>query len=143
MSPEELEPKQGISRRKMLKRIGAGAAIAWTAPIITSIKTPSFAASPGCPGGGLGCQAPGDPCSGQVPCGNQGCFCNQNVTDGAPNGGFCCTVPTDCTNLDCRNNSDCPSGQVCQATCCPNPKCFVVCTSGTRVPGGSHKSAGR
>jgi hypothetical protein len=33
----------GISRRKMLKRIGAGAAVAWTAPILTSVQTPAFA----------------------------------------------------------------------------------------------------
>jgi hypothetical protein len=112
----------GISRRKMLKRIGAGAAIAWTAPILTSVSSPAFA--------DVYCAAPGDPCGGQVPCGTQGCFCNQNVTNGVPNGKFHCTVPTDCTNQDCRNDSDCPTGQVCQATCCANPKCFVVCNAG-------------
>ena len=132
----------GVSRRRMLKRIGAGAAIAWTAPILTSIRTPAFAYE-GCQGG-VPCQAPGDVCSGQVPCGNQGCFCNQNVTDGVPNGNFCCTVPTDCTNQDCRNNADCPQGQVCQATCCANPKCFVVCTSAHgAVPKRSYKSTSR
>jgi len=135
----------GISRRKMLRRIGAGAAIAWTAPVLTSMRAPAFAQGTiGCPGGGLPCQAPGDPCTGQVLCGNQGCFCNQNVTDGLPNGNYCCTVPTDCTNQDCRNNSDCPAGQVCQATCCPNPKCFVVCNADTAPGvGGTWKSAPR
>jgi hypothetical protein len=65
----------GISRRKMLRRIGAGAAIAWTAPVLTSMRAPAFAqGSIGCPGGGLPCQAPGDPCTGQVLCGNQGLF---------------------------------------------------------------------
>src|SRR2546428_6486724 len=119
----------GVSRRKMLKRIGTGAAIAWTAPILTSIRTPAFATTPGvCPGGGLACQAPGDHCTGQVPCGT-GCFCNQNVTNGAPNGSFCCTVPTNCANPDCSNNSDCPAGQVCQATCCLTNQCFVVCNA--------------
>jgi hypothetical protein len=118
----------GVSRRKMLKRIGAGAAIAWTAPILTSIRTPAFATGGFCTGG-VPCQATGDPCFGQTPCGTQGCFCNENVTNGVPNGNSCCTVPTDCTNQDCTNNADCPPGQVCQATCCANPKCFVVCTS--------------
>src|SRR2546427_9333835 len=37
------EPKGTVSRRRMLKRIGAGAAVAWTAPILTSIHTPAFA----------------------------------------------------------------------------------------------------
>jgi hypothetical protein len=38
----------------MLKRIGVGAAVAWSAPIITSINTPAFAAS-------------GAPCTGCAP----------------------------------------------------------------------------
>src|SRR2546422_11153148 len=41
--------KHSLSRRKMLKRIGAGAAIAWTTPILSSVHTPAFAqASPHC-----------------------------------------------------------------------------------------------
>jgi hypothetical protein len=38
-------------------------------------------------------------------------------------------VPTNCTNQVCSNNSDCPPGSVCQATCCDVPRCFVVCNS--------------
>jgi hypothetical protein len=37
-----------ISRRRMIKRIGAGAAVAWTAPVLMSVKTPAFAQSPAC-----------------------------------------------------------------------------------------------
>jgi hypothetical protein len=37
-----------IPRRRMLKRIGAGAAVAWTAPVITSLHTSAFAQSPQC-----------------------------------------------------------------------------------------------
>ena len=48
MEPKEpVEPSGGISRRRMLKRIGVGAAVAWTAPVLTSIHTPAFAASLG------------------------------------------------------------------------------------------------
>jgi hypothetical protein len=36
---------EGISRRRALKRIGAGAAIAWSAPIITTMRTSAFAQS--------------------------------------------------------------------------------------------------
>ena len=32
-----------VSRRRMLKRIGAGAAVAWSAPILTSMRVPAFA----------------------------------------------------------------------------------------------------
>jgi CHRD domain-containing protein len=49
MTPEEPQVAGGVSRRRMLKRIGAGAAVAWTAPILTSVRTPAFAqASPSC-----------------------------------------------------------------------------------------------
>ena len=37
-----------ISRRRMIKRLGAGAAVAWTAPVLLSVKTPAFSASPAC-----------------------------------------------------------------------------------------------
>lgn len=39
-----------ISRRTMLKRLGAGAAVAWSVPVLTSLRTPAFAQY-----GGVGC----------------------------------------------------------------------------------------
>jgi hypothetical protein len=48
MTPEQSQLACGVSRRKMLKRIGAGAAVAWTAPILTSVRVPAYAASPSC-----------------------------------------------------------------------------------------------
>jgi hypothetical protein len=43
---DQLEP---ISRRRLLKRLGAGTAVAWSAPILLSIRTPAYAqASPTC-----------------------------------------------------------------------------------------------
>jgi hypothetical protein len=46
---EQGEPREDISRRRMLRRIGAGAAVAWTVPVLTSIRTPAFAATaPSC-----------------------------------------------------------------------------------------------
>jgi hypothetical protein len=50
-SEESLEihsDPSGISRRRMIKRIGAGAAVAWTSPILMSVKVPAFAQSPVC-----------------------------------------------------------------------------------------------
>ncbi|MGH2554733.1 MAG: hypothetical protein ACRDHO_03330 [Actinomycetota bacterium] len=136
MIPEELEnvTTEGISRRRMIKRIGAGAAIAWSAPILTSIRTPAFAETPpddacpdtGCPGenfapctgnpsgcaegactGGLGCFK-GDDTEG-------GCHCYQNI--------FCscvsaCTSSADCGDRQfCMLNTGCGSGGVC-INCC-------------------------
>ena len=48
MSDEPTADDQNtVTRRRMLKRIGAGAAVAWTTPILTTMRTPAFAASPG------------------------------------------------------------------------------------------------
>jgi CHRD domain-containing protein len=49
MIPEEPQGVGGISRRRMLRRIGAGVAVAWTAPILTSVRVPAYAqTSAGC-----------------------------------------------------------------------------------------------
>src|SRR5712691_7885762 len=56
-----------ISRRRLLKQLGAGTAVAWSAPVLTSMRTPVFAqASPIC--------APFD-CENQLLCGNPGAHC--------------------------------------------------------------------
>jgi CHRD domain-containing protein len=43
MIPEEPQGAGGISRRKMLRRMGAGITVAWTAPILTSVQVPAYA----------------------------------------------------------------------------------------------------
>jgi len=48
MPLEESQVGGGISRRQMLQRIGAGAAVAWTAPVLMTVKSPAFAQSPSC-----------------------------------------------------------------------------------------------
>src|ERR1700724_3540177 len=99
------QPRVRISRRKVLKQIGTGAAIAWSAPILTSIETPAFAESR------LGCDPrptcsprptpPRQPCNGNPDCqcymlwkepGNP-CCCGQFTE-------FFCPFPTkpDCAN---------------------------------------------
>jgi hypothetical protein len=44
MEPGQFE--HDLSRRRMLKRIGLGAAVAWSAPVLTSFQAPAFAVSP-------------------------------------------------------------------------------------------------
>jgi hypothetical protein len=105
MTPEEppIESSPaGISRRRVLKRIGTGAAIAWSAPILTSIRTPSFAQSAGCSCGPFDCSNPTPPL-----CDN-GCLCSNHHGGGACvcwTSGFCsgigqnlCNVDQDCVN---------------------------------------------
>jgi hypothetical protein len=43
MIPEEPQGAGDISRRRMLRRLGAGVAVAWTAPILTSVRVPAYA----------------------------------------------------------------------------------------------------
>lgn len=116
MSPEELEPKEGISRRRMLKRIGAGAALAWTTPILTSIKTPAFAQSPGCGFEPCGCS---DPCSFAIPCQNRGdCNCWVHASSRQC---ICQFFVGSCGDFGlCPGGSDseCAPGFCCVDTCC-------------------------
>jgi hypothetical protein len=124
---------EGISRRKLLKRIGVGVAVAWTAPIITSISTPAFAQasgvcqgcpSTGCPGSdfqpcdGGGCVS--GACYGGLGCftfqDNEGnCLCLQNELCSCA---ASCTSSSDCGPCQhCISNTGCGSGGVC-ADCC-------------------------
>jgi hypothetical protein len=134
---EEIEPKEGVSRRKMIKRIGAGAAIAWTAPILTSIRTPAFAASPSC-------AEPCDAVCGNFPSCGSSCFCSRDA------GGACfCWTDNLCANLqDCGPGNSCPTGQTCVSTCCDQAngtpiKCFSTCGAHSAHRGvgatGSHR----
>jgi hypothetical protein len=120
MSPEEPQielSQDGISRRRMLKRIGAGAAVAWSAPILTSIRTPAFAQNYGC-----------SPCSacfdGSTPCGDN-CFCSEDV-----NGDCFCAFNGPCAGQsNCTTNDDCPGGRCMSVAClgCGGPGVGTQC----------------
>jgi hypothetical protein len=135
MDPDER--KDGISRRRMLKRIGAGTAVAWSAPILTSLRTPAFGqASPVCAPGCPACQRNGPPCLETCSCVGipVECFCSD--------AGFCA--------FDfriCEKDADCD--QYCEgfeARCAPcnaNPgecmdtSCWCACSQGQgRIPRG-------
>jgi hypothetical protein len=130
MNPESSHfdlAKEGISRRRMLKRIGAGAAIAWSAPVLTSIRTPAFAQ--GSPPGsacdeGQSCQPACDalrPCQQPSNCAcfptidNSACHCG-DIRDGS------CSSFTPCST-----QADCAGGEVCVGSCCPTGVCMPNC----------------
>lgn len=124
-------PDHSVSRRTMLRRIGAVGAVVWVTPVVTSLNTPAFAASP--PDGNCSvCE--GDFCAGQTACG-QGAFfpvcpCAQRV-DGQ---GCFCYEDDLCTNRTvCTQQSDCPTGEVCVHTCCDfslgSTVCFPACSN--------------
>ncbi|SRR6266511_1969042 len=139
MSPEEFEVKDGISRRKMLKRVGAGAAIAWSAPILTSIGTPAFAQYGGCASCDAGQVCTPDCDVVRVCHGNANCGCFRNVdTSGCCCGdlkdGFCASFPPCTTGADCAGFP----GTVCVASCCPTGICISPCgTAGSGRNAGS------
>jgi hypothetical protein len=134
---EEPIGHEGISRRRMLKRVGAGAAIAWSAPILSSLRTPAFAQYP------VRCtECAGDFCFGQTICGDSGPFgCNCAQVVEAETTCFCYEDDF-CSNRDtCTEQSDCPAGQTCVHTCCDaalgTPVCFSPCGAGAGSASGS------
>jgi hypothetical protein len=147
VNPEESHidvSEDGISRRRMLKRIGAGAAIAWSAPVLTSLKAPAFAATPtpACT------QCAGDFCLGQTICGAEppfGCGCGQLV--GSEPNCFCYHDDLCFNRLRCRAQSDCPTGQTCVHTCCDSglgQRCWDPCAAPlSRIPGRRVAKTGR
>jgi hypothetical protein len=145
MIPEELEnvTTEGISRRRMIKRIGAGAAIAWSAPILSSIKAPAFAQRDKCPETGCedrfapcgdgGCQT--GACTAGLGCfktddteGN--CHCAQNI--------FCSCVSA------CVSSSDCAPDQFCitDTGCGSGGVCVNCCGEGCRDVSGGRRPRG-
>lgn len=132
-------PSNRISRRRMLKRIGAGAAVAWSAPIISSLRTPAFAAYPP-----TVCD-PGQTCPDcpeRVTCqGNENCQCWSASND---QGDFCvCTAFV----ASCGLTPACPGGQsectdpnfpTCVESCCGR---FCAPPCGAPAPRGRTEGA--
>ena len=120
---DEEQPVSRISRRKALKRIGAGAAVAWTAPVLSSLRSPAFAStSPD------RCTWSCDPFV-ELSCGRcaSGPFCRCNkTTEGDV---FCWDGCTPCgTTPTCTSSSTCPAGYRCiPDNCCAATICLPPC----------------
>lgn len=108
----------GISRRTALKRIGVGAAVVWTAPMVMSMETPAFAGSEACTNCDTTCPrshnqcAPGHFCLVHVGVGGCVCVFANYCSEAATNGSG--------TDIVCTSDANCPSGYVCATTCCGN-----------------------
>jgi len=126
------EPLGGISRRRLLKRLGGGTAVAWSAPVLMSIRVPAYAqTSPTCRptnclepescGPGTGCPLPPECETGLCALLKDGsCLCWSL--------GFC-----DPENVACETDADCPPGGFrCSGTdpncgCAGNVACVCPC----------------
>jgi hypothetical protein len=137
-----------ISRRKALKRVAAGTAVAWSAPVLTSVSAPAFATHryDVCTGHEL---VDCDPATVTL-CGDPGtcpppCACVRTV-DGPStciNQWFCGQIGSGCTS-----NAQCDAvfaGSVCVpagGSCCPTSECAPrcgTCPVGPESPEGARK----
>lgn len=126
MDELDREIQDRISRRRMIKRLGAATAVAWTAPVLSTLggATPAFAQyGSSC----QGCVALGQPgsehCANQPDCGAEPsgnpCSClrqNDNTCQ--------CHSCVFCDNpaiAPCASTADCPPGWLCALSCCSDP----------------------
>jgi hypothetical protein len=111
-SPMERLDKSSISRRRLLKRLGAGTVVAWSAPILTSVRTPAFAQYP------TVCDCSESDCVPPVQhfehCGPLlQCDCWRLKGGGC----VCADHGAGCSSQGC-DNVPCPPGFVCVFSCC-------------------------
>jgi hypothetical protein len=123
-----------VSRRRLIKRLGVGAAVAWVTPVVTSLGGVAEASCCACVEGGT--------CYCDWVCGEELELCGQGC--GPLTNGYCsrdvdeacfCWEDTFCSELsDCTLNSDCPPGWGCiPNTCCgDSSKCLPGCGRGPR-----------
>jgi hypothetical protein len=129
-----------ISRRRLLKRLGAGTAIVWSAPVLTSMRTPAFAqASPSCQPGfcgpGLVFCGPDTACD--LPPG-----CNVGICSRMNDNSCLCWDFAVCTspNPICQSDSDCGGNLKCGPTepdcdvCADRKACYHPCGTSGAAP---------
>jgi hypothetical protein len=138
MDEMDREIQGRISRRRMIKRLGAATAVAWTAPVLSTVgATPAFAQPTPCPD----CVAAGQPrdvhCiqSEQFPCGEEPtgnpCACLRTTENTC----FCHSCHR-CPGLTiCTSSSQCPAGWQCAISCCSQAdnefRCLPPCGGGS------------
>lgn len=115
-----------LSRRKALQRIGTTAAIAWSAPVLSSLNTPALAGTP----------EPGDPiiprpecvgssCQNFVNCSSSNTFCVcGTIAPEEGGGGFCIDGRTPCSTL---GDPPCGPDEILLIdSCCNRPVCVPI-----------------
>lgn len=137
----EFHDQGGVSRRKVIKRAAAGAAVVWATPVLTSMATPAHAAGTPKP-----CGTCGDDLCGTVsePCGESSfpgipCLCAQK-TDRT----CACFQPVCDVGDACGNDSHCPPGFACvNPGCCGSTICAPLCGTAIQPPPGGRRAPTR
>ncbi len=142
MDELEREIQDRISRRRMIKRLGAATAVAWTAPVLSTLgNSPAWAQYDGVgPCANTDCPPLGQPvetyCSSQVDCGAEPsgnpCSCVRAQEDNCQ-----CHSCVFCDNpaiTPCATAGDCPAGWICGLSCCSDTntdfRCLPQCGRG-------------
>lgn len=127
MDELDREVQNRISRRRMIKRLGAATAVAWTAPVLSTLGgTPAFAQSQVCPDCVPATQPGSEHCAGQPDCGAEpsGNPCSCLRVSQAQGGGCNCHSCVFCDNpaiTSCGQGQACPPGWLCALSCCSDP----------------------
>jgi hypothetical protein len=127
----ETTEKKALTRGKLLKRAGAGAAILYSAPVLTSSAHATHGGRHTC-GRGQQCAGGFSACRPQ----DNLCLCAERVNDHRCSCIDCIGSP--CANFPgCAGTENCPAGWDCVLTNCTNFQtgiCVPRCDSGAACP---------
>src|SRR5579871_3039096 len=129
-APDEGGKDGGLTRRRMIKGLGAGVAVAWIAPAVVAV-TPAAAAAVSA----TTCSSCSPNCDAPVPCGTcaNGRVCGCRPTVGYQFPCFCHEDPMACSDVPTCETGACPPGLVCVVTTCCNPSMICVPLCGTAI----------
>jgi hypothetical protein len=116
---DEPEIRNALSRRQIVKKIGAVTALAWSVPVLSSVRASAQTQGYGrCPSPECSCTTPPNCTPSQFEC-----FCFPTVAAGCQ----CLATPFQCGSPCSEANPTCPSGTVCTACAGPEPCCISLC----------------
>jgi hypothetical protein len=137
--------KEGLTRKRLLKRAGVGAAAMWAAPVLSSTASAAANRVHWCGNSdGAYCQPACAFLRACKPADNPNCGCFPKINTGTC---FCGDIlDNDCGSFaDCVGGNECPDGYGCVLSCCGTGKCLPHCTTpgGARVSGVKGSGAGQ
>jgi hypothetical protein len=116
------ETQARLSRRGLIKGVGAGTALAWSAPTILGVGSQAFAGSPTCP----------SPCTDcfSISCGVQSSVCGNNCLCSIDTEDNCFCAQNVFGSGECTTSADCEANERCMNICarnCAGTFCLPAC----------------